>query len=61
MRVYQIAREFGRPHRAVLQLLRELGYQVPSHMAPLEHDEESSVREAVERQHRGAPGLRVVE
>lgn len=60
MRVYQIAREIGRPHRAVLQLLRELGYQIPSHMARLEEDEEQNLREAIDRQHRGAASVRAV-
>ena len=58
MRVYQIAREFGRPHRAVLQLLRELGYEVPSHMVRLDESEEQVLREAVDRQSRGAPSAR---
>ncbi len=60
MRVYQIARELERPHRAMLQLMRELGYDVPSHMARLEPDQEQLIREAVERQERGAPTVRPV-
>ncbi len=60
MRVYQIARELEKPHRGMLQLLRELGYEVPSHMAPLAEDQEQQLREAVERQERGAPTVRAV-
>ncbi len=58
MRVYQIARELERPHRAMLQLLRELGHDVPSHMARLSGDQEVQLREAIERQERGAPAVR---
>jgi len=60
LRVYQIARELGRPHRTVLQLMRELGYQVASHMVRLAPEEEASIREAVDRQQRGAPAVRAV-
>ncbi len=58
MRVYHVARELDRPNRAVLQLLRELGFTVSSHMARLAPEEETGLREAVERQHRGAPAVR---
>ena len=60
MRVYQIARSLEKPHRVLLQLLRELGHNVPSHMAPLEDDQEEQLREAIERQARGAPAVRPV-
>ena len=60
MRVYQIARELEKPHRGMVQLLRELGYDVPSHMARLVGEQESQLREAVERQERGAPAVRAV-
>ena len=60
MRVYQIARELDRPHRAMLQLMRELGYDVPSHMARIDDEQETMIREAVERQERGAPTVRPV-
>ncbi len=60
MRVYQIARELDRPHRSMLQLLRELGFDVPSHMATLASDQELMLREAIERQERGAPAVRPV-
>ncbi len=60
MRVYQIARQLEKPHRALLQLLRELGHKVPSHMARLEPDQEEQLREALERQERGAPAVRAV-
>ena len=49
MRVYQIARELDRPHRGMLQLMRELGYDVPSHMARIDDEQETMIREAVER------------
>jgi translation initiation factor IF-2 len=42
----------------VLQLLRELGFTVSSHMARLAPEEETGLREAVERQSRGAPAVR---
>ena len=58
MRVYHIAHELDRPNRAVLQLLRELGFTVASHMARLTPEEEAGLREAVERQSRGAPAVR---
>ncbi len=60
MRVYHVARELERPNRAVLQLLRELGYTVPSHIARLAPEEETALREAVDRQQRGAPAVRAV-
>ena len=60
MRVYQIARELDRPHRGMLQLMRELGYEVPSHMASIDDDQEQMIRDAVERQERGAPTVRPV-
>ncbi len=44
----------------MLQLLRELGYKVPSHMAQLSEEEERQLLEAVERQARGAPAVRPV-
>ncbi len=40
--------------------MRELGYDVPSHMARLDADQEQMLREAVERQERGAPTVRPV-
>ena len=58
MRVYHIAREFARPQRGVVQLLRELGYEVPSHMARLSSVEETAFREALDRQSRGAVAVR---
>jgi translation initiation factor IF-2 len=58
LRVYHVARELDRPNRAVLQLLRELGFTVSSHMARLAPEEETGLREAVERQQRGAPAVR---
>ena len=58
MRVYQMARQLGKPRRALLQLLRELGYSVPSHMAPLVEEQEIRLKEAIERQERGAPAVR---
>jgi translation initiation factor IF-2 len=58
VRVYHIAHELDRANRAVLQLLRELGFTVASHMARLTPEEEAGLREAVERQSRGAPAVR---
>src|SRR6185295_11357978 len=58
LRIYQVAKELDRPNRAVLQLLRELGFTVSSHMARLAPEEETGLREAVERQQRGAPAVR---
>jgi len=40
--------------------MRELGYEVSSHMARLTADQEQMLREAVERQERGAPTVRPV-
>ena len=40
--------------------MRELGYEVSSHMARLDAEQEQMLREAVERQERGAPTVRPV-
>ncbi|AEX85745.1 translation initiation factor IF-2 [Marinitoga sp. 1135] len=53
-RVYQLAKEFGKNSREFLEELRELGYDLKSHMSSLENNEVEAIKEYFEEKKKEA-------